>query len=108
VIEQLATVKHVVNGGGFFLVEYYGGIQASTDRVGAVDDRLMELNRLKRKYGDSVAAALETLAELVERREQLMNSDEYCQVLESLVRQALDVYGKESSVLGDLRRGATA
>ena len=43
----------------------------------------MELNRLKRKYGDSVAAALETLAELVKRREQLMNSDEHCQGLEA-------------------------
>jgi DNA repair protein RecN (Recombination protein N) len=107
-IEQLSTVKHILNDVAFFLGEYYGGIQASPDRLSAVDDRLMELNRLKRKYGDSVAAALETLTELVERREQLMNSDEHCQLLESRVRQALDDYGKESSVLGDLRRRATA
>jgi DNA repair protein RecN (Recombination protein N) len=107
-IEQLSTVKHVLNDVAFFLGEYYGGIQASPDRLSAVDDRLMELNRLKRKYGDSVAAALETLAALVERREQLVNSDEHCQLLESRVRHALDDYGKESSALGDLRRGATA
>jgi len=107
-VEQLSTVKHILNDVAFFLGEYYGGIQASPDRLSAVDDRLMELNRLKRKYGDSVAAALETLAELVGRRERLMNSDEHCQILESRVRQALSDYGKESSVLGDLRRGATA
>src|SRR5262247_430583 len=106
-MEQLSTVKHILNDVAFFLGEYYSGIQASPDRLGAVDDRLTELNRLKRKYGDSVAAALETLAELVERKERLMNSDEHCQVLESRVRLALDDYGKESSVRGDLRRGAT-
>src|SRR4030095_4271318 len=87
---------------------YYGGIQASPDRLGAVDDRLMELNRLKRKYGDSVAAALGTLAQLVGRRGQLRNRAEHCQVLDSRVRQALDEYGKESSVLGDLRHGAAS
>jgi DNA repair protein RecN len=107
-IEQLSTVKHVLNDVAFFLGEYYGGIQASPARLSAVDDRLMELNRLKRKYGDSVAAALETLAELVKRREQLMNSDEHCQGLEAQLRQSLNDYEKESSALGDLRRVATA
>lgn len=107
-IEQLSTVKHILNDVAFFLGEYYGGIQASPDRLSAVDDRLMELNRLKRKYGDSVTAALETLAELVERREQLMNSDEHSQALEAQLRLALDDYEKESSTLGDLRRGATS
>jgi DNA repair protein RecN (Recombination protein N) len=107
-IEQLSTVKHVLNDVAFFLGEYYGGIQASPARLSAVDDRLMELNRLKRKYGDSVAAALETLAELVKRREQLMNSDELSQGLEAQLRQSLNDYEKESSALGDLRRVATA
>lgn len=107
-MDQLSTVKHVLNDVAFFLGEYYGSIQASPDRLSAVDDRLMELNRLKRKYGDSVAAALENLAKLMERREQLMNSDEHCQLLEAGVRRALSDYGKESSALSDLRRGASA
>jgi DNA repair protein RecN (Recombination protein N) len=107
-IEQLSTVKHVLNDVAFFLGEYYGGIQASPARLSAVDDRLMELNRIKRKYGDSVAAALETLAGLVKRREQLMNSDEHCQGLEAQLRLSLNDYEKESSALGDLRRVATA
>jgi len=107
-IDQLSTVKHVLNDVAFFLGEYYGSIQSSPDRLSAVDDRLMELNRLKRKYGDSVATALETLAKLIERREQLMNNDEHCQLLEADVRRALGDYGRESSALSDLRRGATA
>jgi len=106
--EQLSTVKHILNDVAFFLGEYYGSIQASPDRLGAVDGRLMELNRLKRKYGDSVVAALETLDKLVERREQLMNSDEHCRILDARLRQAFDDYEHESSALGELRRGAAA
>lgn len=107
-IEQLSTVKHILNDIAYFLGEYYGGIQASPDRLRVVDDRLMELNRLKRKYGESVAAALETCAGLVERRQQLMNSDEHGKLLESQLRQALDDYDEESSILSDLRRRSTA
>src|SRR5262245_61021171 len=107
-LEQLSTVKHILNDIAFFLGEYYGGIQASPDRLRVVDDRLMELNRLKKKYGDSVAAVIDTCARLVDRRQQLMNSDEHGQMLESDLRKALDDYEKESSFLGDLRRRSTA
>ena len=107
-LEQLSTVKHILNDIAFFLGEYYGGIQASPERLRVVDDRLMELNRLKRKYGDSVAVVIESCAKLVERRRQLMNSDEHGQLLESNLREALDEYEKESSTLSDLRRGSTA
>jgi len=107
-MEQLSTVKHILNDIAFFLGEYYGGIQASPERLRVVDDRLMELNRLKRKYGDSAAAVLETCVKLVERRQQLMNSDEHSQLLEANLRQALNDYEKESSTLSDLRQRSTA
>jgi len=106
--EQLSTVKHILNDLAFFLGEYYGSIQASPDRLRVVDDRLMELNRLKRKYGDSVDGVLETCARLIERRQQLMNSDEHGQLLESHLRETLDDYDQESSTLSDLRRRSTA
>ena len=107
-LEQLSTVKHILNDIAFFLGEYYGGIQASPERLRVVDDRLMELNRLKRKYGDSVVVVIEACAKLVERRRRLMNSDEHGQLLESNLREALNEYEKESSTLSDLRRGSTA
>jgi len=107
-IEQLSTVKHILNDVAFFLGEYYGGIQASPERLRVVDDRLMELNRLKRKYGDSVAVVIEACAKMVERRQQLTNSDEHGQLLESHLRQALNEYEKESATLSDLRRRSAA
>ncbi len=106
-IEQLSTVKYILNDIAFFLGEYYGGIQASPERLRVVDDRLTELNRLKRKYGGSLAAVLETCANLIERKQQLLNSDEHSQLLELQLRRALDDYRKESSSLSNLRRSST-
>ncbi len=107
-VEQLDTVKHILNDVAFFLGEYYGSIQASPERLKAVDDRLIELNRIKRKYGDSVEAALQTLSDLIERRERLTRSEEHCQVLEAELRRALDDYEKEASALSAARSGAIA
>lgn len=107
-LEQLSTVKYVLDDIAFFLGEYYGGIQASPERLRTVDDRLMELNRLKRKYGGSLEAAIETCAKLTARKQQLLNSDEHSQLLESQLKQAIEDYDKESSGLSKLRKGSAA
>jgi len=105
-LEQSDTVKHILNDIAFFLGEYYGGIQASPERLRVVDDRLVELNRLKRKYGESIEAVLETREKLIERKRQLLNSDEQSQSLEAQLKGAIEEYEKESSSLSKLRRRA--
>jgi DNA repair protein RecN (Recombination protein N) len=105
-LEQMDTVKHILNDVAFYLGEYHGSIQASPQRLSEVEDRLVELNKLKRKYGGSLEAVLETCAKLIERKEQLLNSDEQSQLLESQLRQAIEEYEKESAALSRLRRKA--
>lgn len=105
-MEQLSTVKYILDDIAFFLGEYYGGIQASPERLRVVDDRLTELNRLKRKYGGSLEAVIETCAKLIERKQQLLNSDEHSQLLGAQLRQAIEDYDGESSVLSKLREGS--
>ncbi|MGH9852227.1 MAG: DNA repair protein RecN [Blastocatellia bacterium] len=103
-LEQMDTVKHILNDVAFYLGEYHGSIQSSPQRLSEVEDRLVELNKLKRKYGGSLETVHETCAKLIERREQLLNSDEQSQLLESQLRQAIEEYEKESSALSRLRR----
>ncbi len=103
-LEQMDTVKHILNDVAFYLGEYHGSIQASPQRLSEVEDRLVELNKLKRKYGGSLETVLETCAKLIERKEQLLNSDEQSQLLESQLRQAIEEYEKESSALSRLRQ----
>lgn len=105
-LEQLDTVKHILSDIAFFLGEYCGGIQASPERLRTVDDRLVELNRLKRKYGESIEVVLETREKLIERKRQLLNSEEQSQSLEAQLKGAIKEYEKESSGLSKLRRRA--
>ncbi len=103
-LEQLEPVKYTLNDIAFFLGEYHGDIQSSPERLRAVDDRLMELTKLKRKYGGSLDAVIETHANLVKRKEQLLNSEEQSQLLEAQLKEALAEYEKESAALSRLRR----
>jgi DNA repair protein RecN (Recombination protein N) len=106
-LEHLDTAKHLLNDVSFFLGEYYGGIQASPERLRVVDDRLVELNKLKRKYGGSIEAVIETHANLVKRRQQLLNSEEQSQWLEAQLKQALEEYEQEAVALSKLRRSCS-
>jgi DNA repair protein RecN (Recombination protein N) len=105
-LDHLDVVKHSLNDVAFFLGEYLGSIQASPERLRVVDDRLVELNRLKRKYGGSVEAVIETHANLVRRRQQLLNNEEHCQFLESQLKESLECYEKESSALSKIRQSS--
>ncbi|MCI0400004.1 MAG: DNA repair protein RecN [Gammaproteobacteria bacterium] len=106
-LEQLYTVKYTLNDIAFFLGDYYGGIQASPERLRVVDDRLVELNKLKRKYGGSIEAVIETHTNLVRRKQQLLNSEEQSQLLEDELKGAIEEYEKESAVLSKLRQSCS-
>ncbi|MEP6636882.1 MAG: DNA repair protein RecN, partial [Acidobacteriota bacterium] len=51
-------------------------LEFSPSRQAEIEDRLAELSRLKRKYGGSIADALEHLARSEDRLRQVENSDE--------------------------------
>jgi DNA repair protein RecN (Recombination protein N) len=104
--EQLPTAKAILNDIAFFLGEYVGGIQASPERLKTVDDRLFELDKLKRKYGGSIASVLETRAILTGRKQQLLNSEEQDQILESRLKLALEEYEKASKGLSKIRQNS--
>jgi DNA repair protein RecN (Recombination protein N) len=105
-IEQLASVKYVLDDLSYFLGDYIGGIQASPDRLKEVDDRITDLHRLKRKYGASVEEILATHAALHERRQQYLNSEAHIQQLEADLRNAVAEYEAESARLSKVRRAA--
>jgi DNA repair protein RecN (Recombination protein N) len=104
--EQLGAVKDVLDDLAFSLGDYTERIQASPDRLQQVDDRITEINRLKKKYGGTVEEILATFASLLERREQLLNSEAHGKMLEEQLREALEEYSRESARLSKLRKAA--
>jgi DNA repair protein RecN (Recombination protein N) len=77
-VEQLRSARALVEDVGATVRDYASRIQASPDRLAEIEDRLEAINRLKRKYGATLAEVLvhgqrvaANLAE-VENREQLL------------------------------------
>src|SRR5437016_4521484 len=70
-LEPFATAKYALEDAAFFLRDYRENISFSPARLKEVEERLLELDRLKRKYGGSIAMVIETLNKLKTRREEL-------------------------------------
>jgi DNA repair protein RecN (Recombination protein N) len=77
-VQQVKSARAVVNDVSDTVRDYASRIQASPDRLAELEDRLEALNRLKRKYGPTLAQVLahgqEVAAKLaeVENRDQLL------------------------------------
>ena len=77
-VQQLKSARAVVDDVSATVRDYASRIQASPDRLAEMEDRLEALNRLKRKYGSTLAEVLahgqEVAAKLaeVENRDQLL------------------------------------
>jgi DNA repair protein RecN (Recombination protein N) len=77
-VQQLTTARAIVDDLADTLRDYAEGINASPERLAEIEDRLVTLDRLKRKYGKSVAEviafgenAAQKLAEVEDREEIL-------------------------------------
>jgi DNA repair protein RecN (Recombination protein N) len=106
-LEQLVSAKHAIDDTAAFVRDYADGIQASPERLKYVEDRLIELDRLKRKYGKSMEEILDTRDKLIDRRESLMQSEERAQRLEKLLGQSFDQCQRDAAQLSEIRRSAT-
>ncbi len=103
-LEQLDTAKYFFEDLAYFLRSYAESIHYSPERLKEVEARLMELSRLKRKYGTSLEAILEVLDRLKGQREELQSSEEREKQLEEQLRSAIREYISEAEQLSQLRR----
>jgi DNA repair protein RecN (Recombination protein N) len=103
-LESFAAAKYALEDIALFLRDYREKISFSPARLKEVEDRLLELDRLKRKYGGSIALVLETLGKLRDRREQLQRSEERERELGQEIETALAAYQHEAEQLSRLRR----
>ena len=75
-IDGLQSARALLEDLSFTLREFADKLEFSPSRLAEIEDRLVELSRLKRKYGGSIAAALEHLARSEDRLLQIESSDE--------------------------------
>lgn len=105
-LDQLASAKYILDDISFVISDYSQNIQHSPERLLFVEDRLEEIRRLKRKYGNSIAEILTVRDKLLEQKSLLLHSEETGKKLESELVKAIERYKKVANEISDLRHQA--
>lgn len=91
-LEGLESARAVLEDLSFALRDFADKLEFSPARLATIEDRAAELQRLKRKYGGSIEAALEHLAQAQDRLRQIETSDEREQQLTAELQTAQQRY----------------
>jgi len=102
----LASARAVVEDLGATLRDYAESINASPERLAEIEDRLALLDRLKRKYGATVADVIAFGAEAARKLREVENKDEVLRELNRELAAAADAYQKLARALSKKRYDA--
>ncbi|MBK7598887.1 MAG: DNA repair protein RecN [Acidobacteria bacterium] len=105
-LDQLLNIKPLLEDIAAFLRDYIDEIQVSPERLKAVEDRIIELDAIKRKYGKTIEDVLSNLERLIEKRESLLRSEENAQTLTRNLTSIFKEFRSEAERLSELRRTA--
>ncbi len=105
-LDQLLNIKPLLEDIAAFLRDYIDEIQVSPERLKAVEDRIIELDAIKRKYGKTIEEVLSNLERLIEKRESLLRSEENAQTLTRNLTSIFKEFRSEAERLSELRRTA--
>jgi DNA repair protein RecN (Recombination protein N) len=106
--QQLASARAAVGDAGATLRDYAEGINASPERLTEIEDRLALLDRLKRKYGQSVAEVIAFGEDVGRKLSEVEDRDEILKTLRSAVANACVSYKKAAATLSTERTAAAA
>lgn len=105
-LEARETIKPQLEDIAFFLRSYADGIDASPERLQAVEDRLSALDRLKKKHGPSLDAVIAHAARLAAERDALTRPEAEAGALEAEVERTAAAYLSAARALSAARRKA--
>jgi DNA repair protein RecN (Recombination protein N) len=106
--DERDAVKSTLEELAMFLRTYVADLDASPDRLQAVEDRLASLERLKRRHGPTLENVLARAAALADELAALGASEERVAALASAEREARGRYEAAASRLSAARRLAAA
>jgi DNA repair protein RecN (Recombination protein N) len=101
--DQVINVRYNLEDASYFLRGYLESIDVSPERLRWIEERLNEIDKLKRKYGNSVEAVLQTLADLEARTASLKNDDERANSLLDTIHQVVNECDSLAGKLSEVR-----
>jgi DNA repair protein RecN (Recombination protein N) len=104
--QQLASARATVEDVAETVRDFGEGIQGSPERLAEIEDRLALVDRLKRKYGASVAEVIAYGQEVAARLNEIENRDAVLADLRKQLADAAAEYRSEAEVLTAARTAA--
>jgi DNA repair protein RecN (Recombination protein N) len=104
--QQLASARAVVEDIGATARDYAESIQASPERLAEIEDRLVLLDRLKRKYGATLPEVIAYGEEVAARLAEIENRDEILKSLKAELARAAEAYRSAAGALSAERVSA--
>jgi DNA repair protein RecN (Recombination protein N) len=104
--QQLASARAIVGDVSGSLRDYAEGINASPERLAEIEDRLALLDRLKRKYGKTVAEVIAFGEEVARKLAEVEDRDEILKQLKIELDAAAAGYRAAASALSSERKAA--
>ena len=91
-LEGMESARALLEDLSFSLRDFADRLEFSPARLAEIEDRLAEISRLKRKYGGTIATALDHLARSEDRLREVETSDEREQELNAELVSAREHY----------------
>ena len=104
--QQLASARATISDIASALRDYAEGINASPERLAEIEDRLALIDRLKRKYGKTVAEILAFGEDVAGKLAEVEDRDEILKTLRAELDQSAATYRKAAAALTADRQAA--
>jgi DNA repair protein RecN (Recombination protein N) len=104
--QQLESTRATLGDVSASLRDYAEGINASPERLAEIEDRLAVLDRLKRKYGKTVAEVMEFGEDVARKLAEVEDRDELLKALRAELDLAAAEYRDAAGALHAARKGA--
>ena len=106
-VQQIVSARATVEDVSATVRDYAGRIDASPERLAEIEDRLALLDRLKRKYGATLAEVIAFGEEAARKLAEIENRDESVKALRADLAKAAEAYRSAARAL-TVERGAAA
>ena len=107
-VQQVASARATLGDVAATLRDYAEGINASPERLAEIEDRLALLDRLKRKYGHTVAEVIAFGADVTQKLAEVEDREEILKTLRIALASAAAAYRTAASALTAERKAAAA
>ncbi len=104
--QQLASARATLGDVATSLRDYAEGINSSPERLAEIEDRLALLDRLKRKYGQSIPEVIAFGEEVARKLAEVEDRDEILKTLRKNLAEAAAAYRAAATALTAERKAA--